>query len=121
MSCPKGEIKRVGYTYTRKNSKKKIKVASTCITDRGKTGKGPKLIKMKREDAGMLGNYGYALNMNHEERVKALKRALRNEDNLVVLRHLNAIRTLQKSNETLYKKLDKDVEWLKKYYQARTK
>ena len=51
--CKEGEIKRVGYTYTKSNKvnvKTKVNVKSTCIKDMGKPGKGPKLIVMPSKD-----------------------------------------------------------------------
>ena len=114
--CQKGQIQKVGYTFVKKSSKKPVKVKPTCIEDKGKPGKGPKLIKIPPEDEGILGKYGYNLKENHEERVKALKKAFKENSHLKILRHLNAIRTLQKSNETYFKKLDKDMKWLQEYY-----
>ena len=116
--CPKGEIKRVGFVYTKKTSKKLVKVKPTCIEDRGKPGKGPKLITIPPEDEGILGKYGYSLKLNHEDRIKCLKKAFKENSHLKILRHLNALRTLQKSNEKYYNKLDKDMKWLQKYYDA---
>ncbi len=110
--CAKGEIKRVGYTYTKKQSKKTVKVKPTCIIDKGKVGKGPKLITMPKYDIGLLSNYGYSLNDKHELRIKAIKKSLKEHSILKVLRHINALRTLHKANEKLYNKLDKDLKWL---------
>jgi hypothetical protein len=117
MECPKGQIKRISYEYKRKNSKKNIKVKSSCIIDRGKPGKCPKYITMPPQDFGLLTKYNYELKDKHIDRIKTLKRAMKHENGLKVLRHLNAIRTLQKSNEKNFNKLNKDVEWLKKYYE----
>jgi hypothetical protein len=36
---------------------------------------------------------------------------------LKILRHLNALRTLHKSNEKLFNKLDKDLKWVQKEYE----
>jgi hypothetical protein len=119
MSCPKGEIMRKGYQYKRKTSKKAIRVSPTCIEDRGQPGKGPKLITIPKYDVGLLSKYEYELSNNHMNRVKSLKRAMKNENNLKVLRHLNAIRTLNKSNEKIFNKLDKDMKWLQKYYEKK--
>jgi hypothetical protein len=40
---------------------------------------------------------------------------------LPVLRHLNAIRTLQKNNPDNFKKLDKDVKFVQKEYKSEKK
>jgi len=110
---------RVGYSYKRKTSKRQVNVKPSCVQDRGKLGKGPKLIKIPIYDVGLLGKYDYSLSENRDERHKALKRANRNEDNLKVLRHVNALRTLNKSNERLYKKLDNDFKYLQNIYQKK--
>jgi hypothetical protein len=117
MNCSKGEIMRKGYSYKRKISKKEIKVKPLCIQDRGKIGKGPKLIKIPSYDVGLLSKYNYSLSDNKLERQKALKRANRNEDNVKVLRHINALRILNKSNEKIYKKIDYDYKYLQYLYQ----
>ena len=68
----------------------------------------------------MLSKYGYSLNESHEKRVSALKKAIKDNSELKVLRHVNALRTYQKSNEKYYNKLDKDMKWLQKDYSKRT-
>ena len=114
--CQQGQIERIGYSFTKKNSKKIIKVKPTCIMDKGKRGKGPKLFEIPKEDIGLLGKYGYTLHKNHEERVKAITKANKENNHLKILRHLNALRTLNKSNDKYYKKLDRDMKWLQKHY-----
>lgn len=113
-TCPPGQIKRDA--YTKKVNNKIIKVDSVCIKDQGKPGKGPKLIVIPDEDIGLLKKYGYTLKDSYEKRIIALKKALIKENHLKVLRYINAIRTLQKSNEKYYNKLDKDFKWLQTQY-----
>jgi hypothetical protein len=115
--CPAGQIERVGYKYKKKSTKKTIKVSKTCIEDKGKPGKGPKLIQMPEYDVGLLSDYGYSLKLSHEDRIKAIKKSLKDHTKLKVLRHINALRTLQKSNEKLYNKLDKDLKWIQSIYE----
>jgi hypothetical protein len=117
--CPNGMIERVGYNFKRKTSKKKIMVKSVCIKDKGKPGKGPKLDILPEKDIGILSNYGYSLHDTHEERVKALKRAMKHNKELKILRHVNALRTLFKSNEKYYNKLDKDLKWIQSHYEKK--
>jgi hypothetical protein len=114
--CPKGMIERVGYNFKRKTSKKIVHVKSVCIKDQGKTGKGPKLGILPAKDVGILSDYGYSLHDTHEERIKALKRAMKHNKELKILRHINALRTLNKRNNTNYNKLDKDLKWIQKDY-----
>ncbi len=114
--CPKGMIKRVGYSFKRKTSKKTVHVKAECIKDQGKPGKGPKLGILPAYDIGILSDYGYSLHDSHEERVKALKKAIKHNNELKILRHVNALRTLFKSNEKYYNKLDKDLKWIQNNY-----
>jgi len=90
------------------------KVKSSLIKDRGEKGKGKKLFEIK--DTGFLRKNGYSLKKSLKERKKSLRRASKEKDILPILRHLNAIRTLQKSNLENFKKLDKDVKFIQKEY-----
>ena len=114
--CKKGQIMRVGYDYTKKNTKKTVKVKPTCIEDKGKPGKGPVYFKIPKEDIGLLDKYGYTLKNKYEDRIKSLKKANKELPKLKVLRYINALRTLQKSNEKYYNKLDRDMKWLQENY-----
>ncbi len=114
--CPKGTIKRSSYKYSKKNSKKVTKVSAKCIKDKGKQGKGPKVITMPEYDVGLLSDYGYSLKKKHEDRIKAIKKSIKEHSELKILKHLNALRTLLKSNEKLHAKLDKDLKWVQKHY-----
>jgi len=114
--CPKGTIKRNSYKYSKKGSKKVTKVTAKCIKDKGKPGKGPKVITMPEYDVGLLSDYGYSLKKKHEDRVKSIKKSLKEHSELKILKHLNALRTLLKSNEKLHAKLDKDLKWVQKHY-----
>ena len=115
--CSANEIEKVGYSY-KKKSGKQVDVKPTCINDKGKPGKGEKIINFSEEDVGLLSKYGYKLKNSHEKRVESLKKAIKDNSELKILRHVNAIRTLQKSNEKLYNKLDKDMKWLQKDYKT---
>jgi hypothetical protein len=114
--CPKKKIMRISYEYTRKNTDKLIKVKPVCIEDKGKTGKGPKIFSIPKEDINLLDKYNYKLKNNFEERIKSLKKANSELSNLKVLRYINALRTLHKSNKIYYNKLDRDMKWLQKNY-----
>ncbi len=119
LDCPKGTIRRSSYKYVKKTGTKNpkvIKVGSECVKDMGKPGKGPKLITMPKYDVGILSDYGYHLKLPYEERVKALKKAMKKVNELKLLRHINALRTLFKSNEKYYNKLDKDLKWIQSHY-----
>ena len=122
ITCPLGKIERMGYMYKKKG--KTINVIPTCVSDKGKPGKGPKLIVMPKYDTGLLSYYGYSLHSSHIDRIIAIKKSLKSEkshDKLrararKILRHINAIRTLQKSNEKYYNKLSKDLKWMQDNY-----
>jgi hypothetical protein len=113
--CPKGKIERVSYEYNKKSGTH-VKVNPTCITDKGKPGKGPKLISIPEYDIGLLTKYGYSLQSSHDMRIKSIKKALKENSELKILRHINALRTLQKSNEKYYNKLNKDFKWIQNDY-----
>jgi hypothetical protein len=119
ITCPLGKIERIGYMYKKKG--KTINVIPTCVSDKGKPGKGPKLFVMPKYDTGLLSDYGYSLHSSHIDRVKAIKKSLKAHDNSragarKILQHINALRTLHKSNETYHKKLSKDLKWIQSYY-----
>lgn len=63
-----------------------------------------------------LSDYGYTLKNKEKSRKTSLKRASKKEGTLTTLRHLNLIRNYTKSVPKNYKKLSKDVEFLKKEY-----
>jgi hypothetical protein len=113
--CSKGQIERVRYSFKKKTGKK-VTVKSVCIKDQGKSGKGPKLITMPKDDVGLLSNYGYSLKDTHDKRIKAIIKSMKEHSELKILRHLNALRTLHKSHSSLYKKLDKDMKWIQNDY-----
>jgi len=113
----KSMIRRASYvrkSYTRKDGTrvKSAKVASALIEDRGKKGKGKKLFEIK--DEGFLSNKGYSLKKPAKERQVSLRKASKEKGSLKVLRHLNAIRTLQKNNYDNFIKLDNDVKYIQK-------
>lgn len=80
----------------------------------GKNSKGNKLFEIK--DKGFLTKNGYSLKKSINDRKKSLRRASKEKGMLPVLRHLNAIRTLQKNNPINFNKLDKDVKFVQKEY-----
>jgi len=118
-TCEKKQIRKVSYrrkSYTRRDGihVKEAYIKSTCVEDKGKKGKGQKLFEIK--DKGFLRSEGYALDKPIKARRTSLKKASKKKGSLKVLRHLNAIRTLQKSNPDAYKKLDADVKYIQKIH-----
>ena len=71
---------------------------------------------IKKEEDILL-KYGYSLNDTHENRINALNKAITKNPKLKILRHINALRTLQKSNKKIYNKLNKDIEWIQRLNQ----
>ena len=110
ITCPLGKIERTGYQYTKKG--KTVNVVPTCVSEK----KQSKLIVIPKYDTGLLSDYGYSLQSSYEDRVKAIKKSLKAHDKLKILRHINALRTLQKSNEKYYNKLSKDLKWIQSHY-----
>jgi len=108
--CPKGKIRRKAYV-----TKRGTKVKSTCTVNKGLPGKTPKnrkvLPKLKK---GELTEYGYHLKNSAEKREKSLRKAMKNEGNLEVLRRVVVLRTYMKNEPAKFKKLNKDVEYIQK-------
>jgi len=118
---PEHKIRRSSYvrkSYIRKDGTKVkgSKVKSSLITDRGNKGKGRRLFEIK--DKGFLREEGYSLSKSVPERKVSLRRASKEKGTLSVLRHLNAIRTLQKNNPKNFKKLDQDMKFIQKEYRS---
>jgi hypothetical protein len=119
ITCPLGKIERTGYMY--KKDGNTVNVLPTCVSKKKQSKKQSKLIVIPKYDSGLLSDYGYSLRSSYEDRVKAIKKSLKVHDNLrasalKILRHINALRTLQKSNEKYYNKLSKDLKWIQSYY-----
>ena len=92
----------------------KVKKSKKSKSSHGRIGEGRKLFEIK--DKGFLTKNGYSLKKSTEQRKKSLRRASKEKGMLPVLRHLNAIRTLQKNNPNNFNKLDKDVKFVQKEY-----
>lgn len=120
MSCGKGFIVRKGYlrkgffrsdgTYVEPSY-----VDDSCIIDQGLPGKGVKIVA-NLED--MLHPFGYKLALSDLERKKILIDAYDSLDHLSMLKYLVYLRTLNKSREKNYNKLDKDVKFIQEMYDS---
>ena len=119
-NCKKNSICRVGYVrkaYVRNDGKmvKAVYVPPKCIKDKGKPGKGPKILpEIKKSKEGSLTKLGYKLDEKTEKRHTALKRAVKAYGLATVIRKINYIRILNKSNKTKYNKLGADMRFLQK-------
>ncbi len=133
--CPKGQIRRKGYTRKYRStiiregykvhragrtirirpSSSKVYVHSQCIKDRGLPGKGPKLIGDLKE--GELLKHGYAYRLPKEYRRVALKRAIKDYGALSVYHKLNAVAKLSKRTAPVASNVfSKDREWVRSHY-----
>ena len=113
--CPKGFILRSGYTrkfrpsvkasgftvrrkgkvYTVRPKANTIKVAASCIKNRGLSGKGPKNGKgIGKLRKGELIKYGYQYRLSDSLRQTALKKAVKHYGALSVYRKLDAVANL---------------------------
>lgn len=113
--CPKGFILRSGYTrkfrpsvkasgftvrrkgkvYTVRPKANTIKVAASCIKNRGLSGKGPKNGKgIGKLRKGELIKYGYQYRLSDSLRQTALKKAVKHYGALSVYRKLDAVAKL---------------------------
>ena len=121
-SCPPGKIRRAAYTrkaYTRKDGTlvKGAHVASRCIRDQGKPGKGKRLFTLKK---GMLTKYGYSTHVVQAERHSALIRAMKDASTGYIWKRLNAIEILNRNtNPEVAAKIKSDMDWLRAKYGVR--
>jgi len=117
-------VKRKGYHrkgyYIHKGGKRiyipptYIPPTTYYITDRGKKGRGKKLIPVKR---GRLSKYGYATNKSAKERHKALRKAVQAYGALSVYRMLNAQVVLRKRTQPKQRRIFKaDRDWVKRTF-----
>jgi len=121
-SCSSGKIRRAAYTrkaYTRKDGirVKGTRVASRCIRDQGKPGKGKRLFTLKK---GMLTKYGYSTRAIQAERHSALIRAMKDASTGYIWKRLNAIEILNRNtNPEVAAKIKRDMDWLRAKYGVR--
>jgi hypothetical protein len=119
--CPIGEVGRKGYyrhAYEKKDGHhiKGSYVKRSCIKDVGMPGKvisSAKVIPKLKE--GALSKYGYSTDLTEKERLVCLVKAIKELTYAGVIRRINAIRTLTKSNPKLFKIYTKDIENLQQW------
>ena len=136
--CPKGYIRRKGYTRKFKNTVKRlgftvrrnhkvftvrprassVRVQSACIKDRGLAGKGPRNgegIGPLRK--GELIKYGYSYRLSDSQRRQALKRAVDRYGALSVYRKLDAVAKLSMRSAADASKIFRiDRDWIRNNY-----
>jgi len=106
MMCPRGYIMRSGYT-----TRNDVVVKPTCIKDRGKKGKGPKLIPPLKK--GLLTKYGYSSKESTQKRHAALKKAAREYGAGNLVQKLNAIYVLNRNtNPKVAAIFNRDKKWV---------
>ena len=119
-ACKNGQIRRTAYSrrsYTRKNGRavRSTRVSSTCIKDRGATGKwtakhGSGIGPLK---AGRLSRYGYSSSKPATVRHQALNKAIKAYGALPVYRMLNAVYVYTKRTSPAVSALYKaDRDWV---------
>jgi hypothetical protein len=119
--CKKGEILKKGYIrkgYTRKDGTKvkATKVKAYCVKDTGMAGKvlsKYKVIKLDKQN--LLAKYGYSTKLSSKDRFKKLLKAISHYTYSTVVKRINAIRTLSKSNKRLFDIYSKDLNNLKEW------
>jgi hypothetical protein len=140
-NCPKGYIKRKGYTrkyrpsvtesgftvrrkgkvYTVKPTSNSIEVPSMCIINRGLPGKGPRegegIGKLRK---GELIKYGYQYRLSDKLRREALKRAIKRFGPLSVYRKLDAVSKLSlRTAPDASKIFSVDRNWVRSNYELK--
>ena len=119
MACPKGMIRRKGYTQRRAN--KSIRVKSACIKDRGAVGRWQtvkRMLGIGPLKKGHLKGVGYDHTAKASVRHDAIDKAVKRYGKLSTLRKLNAIATYTKRTVPSRAKTYKtDMHYIqKKYY-----
>jgi len=110
---------RKGFTIIRNGKKIRIPKAyipptTYRIKDRGKRGRGKKVIKVKR---GALSKYGYSTSKSAEARHRALAKAIRVYGARKVWRMLHAQVVLRKRIQRRVRKIfEADRDWVKRRY-----
>ena len=118
LKCPKGTIKRVSYkkkSFKRKDGTvvKSTRIGASCIKDRGKPGKGPRLIGSLRK--GTLRKFGYKASKRTSVRRKSLKKAMKKEHPTSVFRKLRAVGTLLRNTAPeMSRRVIADSAWVKR-------
>ena len=132
IKCPEGQILKEGYVrngYTRKNGTKVAQkvVKPTCIKKRGAKQKyvpppGKKGIPPLK--SGELSKHGYSKvkTLTESQRRKALKSAVAEYGASMVLKKINALKTLQKrTNPETAEKFGDNLKWIRKTYDSEFK
>lgn len=125
MARRKIRVKRKGYWrkgYTRADGTrvKRTWVPPTtfAVADRGRPGRGPKVIRIRKE--GALGGSGYA-EKSAQARRRILSRSVRNSSYATTARRVAALRGFGKRTMSAHdlRVLKQDQEWLKRKYGSR--
>lgn len=119
--CPKGQIKREGYTATRKKTGTTYKVPPTCIKDRGLPGKGKDIIPAPKE--GKLSKFGYSdiKKKSAATRHQAIGKAVKEINPTTVVRDLHALATLTRNTDPRFSsRVKADARWASKTYLGRS-
>lgn len=115
-SCSRGSIRRKSYVRKSKSGKR-TRVPSACIKDRGKPGKGPKILPIP--ERGVLSRYGYAnvKDLPDQKRRAALKRAIDAYGHRKVIGHLVLIANYTRiSDPSAYAIFKGDQEHVSRLY-----
>jgi hypothetical protein len=115
-SCGQGKIRRSSYLKKSSTQKRRVRVKSSCVPDKGKPGKTPKAKRvLPKLTPGKLGKYGYhhIKRLPANERRGALTRAVKAEGYAPIIRRLNVIRTYNK-NDPIFTIYDSDLKWMQR-------
>jgi len=110
MACSVGKIRRKSYSR-KTRSGKVVKVRASCITDRGKKGRGPFLITGLKK--GKLSKYGYSTSKSPASRHVSLRKAVKAYGSTSVVRKLNAVKVLNRNtNPKISRVFGSDMTWV---------
>lgn len=120
-SCPRGTIRRSGYTRRVHGTRRRVRVAPSCIRDVGAPGKGlssgkPGIGELR---VGDLSKFGYenVTTLSAGRRHLALAGAVREYGVLSVFRKLNAVYVYTRRTSPASSRIFKaDRNWVKEHY-----
>ena len=109
------KVKRKGYTAKRGKTKYRVKPTTFYIKDRGKKGRGRKILPELKK--GELTKHGFHIRNSAASRRRALAKSVKEDGYKATLGRLIALQVLFKRTHPSYaKRLIADRKWLVKTY-----
>lgn len=119
-SCGRGRIRRSSFLRKSRHSRRRTRVKSACVPDKGRRGKTPKSKRvLPKLTPGKLGKYGYhhVKEKSAGARRFALTQAVKHEGYAPIIRRLNVIRTYNK-NDPVFDLYNSDIKWMQRHLKS---